>query len=381
MAPKTGVSHERERRMTTTENLQEKERIILELRALYRRYGYGGYKMSRFEEYDLYVRNKDFLSSDRMIVFTDLDGTLMALKPDVTISIIKNTSAEPGTVKKVYYDENVFRADAKAGSFKEIMQTGLECIGDIDRYQLCEVLRLAAGSLQAINGDYMLDISHLGLVSGALLAAGVQAERYGEALALIRDKNRAGLLQFCRAGGYDDTLLPQLVATYGDANEVLAKLRGLCRNGEMQTAFDELQGICTVLAQGGLAGRVQIDFSVVNDMNYYNGIIFQGFINGIPTAVLRGGQYDRLMAKMGRAGSGAVGFAVYLDELELHTGAERADVDVLLLYRPGDDVAKLDRAVRALTAQGKTVSAQRVKPAKLRCNSVLRLEDWRGEDE
>ena len=125
MAPKTGISHERERRMTTTENLQEKERIILELRALYRRYGYGGYKMSRFEEYDLYVRNKDFLSSDRMIVFTDLDGTLMALKPDVTISIIKNTSAEPGTVKKVYYDENVFRADAKAGSFKEIMQTGL----------------------------------------------------------------------------------------------------------------------------------------------------------------------------------------------------------------------------------------------------------------
>ena len=51
------------------------------------------------------------------------------------------------------------------------------------------------------------------------------------------------------------------------------------------------------------------------------------------------------------------------------------------LYRPGDDVAKLDRAVHALTAQGKTVSAQRVKPAKLRCNSVLRLEDWRGEDE
>ena len=116
-------------------------------------------------------------------------------------------------------------------------------------------------------------------------------------------------------------------------------------------------------------------------MNYYNGIIFQGFINGIPTAVLRGGQYDRLMAKMGRAGGGAVGFAVYLDELETRTGAERADVDVLLLYRPGDDVAKLDRAVHALTAQGKTVSAQRVKPAKLRCNSVLRLEDWRGEDE
>ena len=50
-------------------------------------------------------------------------------------------------------------------------------------------------------------------------------------------------------------------------------------------------------------------------MSYYNGIVFRGFSYGIPDRVLSGGQYDRLMEKMGKK-SNAVGFAIYLDELE-----------------------------------------------------------------
>ena len=74
--------------------LRSGEQIMYRLRGLYERYGYRRFKMSKFEEYDLYVRNKDFLVSDRMITFTDALGILMALKPDVTLSIIKNTLAE-----------------------------------------------------------------------------------------------------------------------------------------------------------------------------------------------------------------------------------------------------------------------------------------------
>ena len=50
-------------------------------------------------------------------------------------------------------------------------------------------------------------------------------------------------------------------------------------------------------------------------MNYYNGIVFKGYVNGIPSGVLSGGQYDSLLAKLGRK-SRAVGFAVYMDLLE-----------------------------------------------------------------
>ncbi|MBR4845925.1 MAG: ATP phosphoribosyltransferase regulatory subunit, partial [Bacteroidaceae bacterium] len=102
---------------------RREEQAVFALRELYETYGYAPYKMSKFEEYDLYVRNKDFLISDGIITFTDTDGKLMALKPDVTLSIIKNSKDRPGCVRKVYYNENVYRVSEDAHCFKEIMQT------------------------------------------------------------------------------------------------------------------------------------------------------------------------------------------------------------------------------------------------------------------
>ena len=147
--------------MSITETiLQNDEKAVYRLRSLYRSYGYTPYKMSKFEEYDLYVRNKDFLVSDSVITFTDKSGKLMALKPDVTLSIIKNTRDMPAGVQKLCYNENVYRLSDSSGSYKEIMQTGLECMGQIDIYCLCEVLSLAVQSLGAIADDFVLDVSH-----------------------------------------------------------------------------------------------------------------------------------------------------------------------------------------------------------------------------
>ena len=137
------------------------EKIIFSLRSLYSKHGYAPYKMSKFEEYDLYVKNKDFLISDSVITFTDTNGKLMALKPDVTLSIIKNSKDACETVQKLYYNENVYRISKGTKVFKEIMQVGLECIGNIDNYCIFEVLMLAAQSLKNISADAILDISHL----------------------------------------------------------------------------------------------------------------------------------------------------------------------------------------------------------------------------
>lgn len=125
-------------------------RIEDRLEALWRRFGYAPYKMSRFEEYELYVRNKDFLQSDRVITFSGKDGRLLAMKPDVTLSIVKNAPEAPGAVRKVYYRENVYRQDRDSGAFKEILQAGLECVGDLGAYEAAEVVYLAAKSLEAI---------------------------------------------------------------------------------------------------------------------------------------------------------------------------------------------------------------------------------------
>lgn len=73
--------------------LQQSEKIIFSLRELYLSKKFSPYRMSKFEEYDLYADNKDFLVSDNVITFNDIGGKLMALKPDVTLSIIKNSVA------------------------------------------------------------------------------------------------------------------------------------------------------------------------------------------------------------------------------------------------------------------------------------------------
>ena len=106
--------------------LKTQEQTGLKLRELYRLHGYKQFKMNQFEEYDLYVRNKDFLICDSVITFTDTSGRLMALKPDVTLSIIKNTKNINGQ-SKVYYDENVYRISDSTKSFKEIKLTPLDC--------------------------------------------------------------------------------------------------------------------------------------------------------------------------------------------------------------------------------------------------------------
>ena len=84
-------------------NLKNYEKAVFALREIYLSYGYLPYKMSKFEEYDLYLKNKEFLVSDRVITFTDTNGKLLALKPDVTLSILKNASGEK---QKVCYSLN-----------------------------------------------------------------------------------------------------------------------------------------------------------------------------------------------------------------------------------------------------------------------------------
>lgn len=341
--------------------LKEEERVAFALRSLYRRYGYLPYKMNKFETYDLYASNKDFLVGDGVITFNDTDGKLLALKPDVTLSIIKNTAENTGK-QKVYYNENVYRISGETKQFKEIMQAGLECIGEVDAYDVFETVSLAAGSLCAISENFVLDISHLGIVSAVLSSFGLSDKYNREIMRKIAEKNLHDTQALCENYGVSaentDKLL-SVIRSYGDMKTVLDKLAPLCTAGEAKTAYDELYTLYTLLKDSEYADRIRIDFSVVNDMKYYNGIVFKGFVDGIPEGVLSGGQYDRLMKRMGR-NARAIGFAVYLDLLDgFGKKKSETDVDVIVLYDEKTPVETVKTNVQLLVAMGKTVSAQK----------------------
>lgn len=352
--------------------LKNDEKCVFEMRELYQRYGYAQYKMSKFEEYDLYVRNKDFLVSDNVITFTDTDGKLMALKPDVTLSIIKNGADKLNSVQKVYYNENVYRVSGTSRSFKEIMQVGLECIGDIDDYCIYEVIMLAAKSLENISKDYVLDISHLGIVSAVIETLGVDGELKSEIIKCIGEKNTYEIEKLCKDAGVNPENAVKLVSTYGSPKKVIAVLKEMnIKNADEQIA--RLESITSVLEKEGF--NVSIDFSVINDMNYYNGFVFKGFIKGISSGVLCGGQYDKLMKKMGRT-SGAIGFAVYLDMLErLAVNNKKYDVDTLIVYDDKCTISAINKAIELFSSDTVSVMAQRSVPEKLKYRQLLRLNE------
>lgn len=355
-------------------SLRADERISLLLRDMYRQMGYLPCRVSQFEEYDLYMRNKRFLASEQVISFSDADGRLMALRPDVTLSIIKNTQ-DDGAMRKLCYAERVYRVPRGARGFKEITQTGLEVIGTVDAYAMGEVLSLAARSLAAISDSWALDIADLGIVSGILSATELTDAARTQLLDLISGKNLHGLRALCRTLGIDETtcaLLMNLVTVYGPLEQTLAQYEAMELPAACAGALDDLRAVQRMLAAFGVTG-VNLDFSVVNDMNYYNGLIFSGFIDGIPQSILSGGRYDLLMKRMGRRAQ-AMGFAVYLDQMDrLAEEKDAFDVDLLITY--GDAAggeAAVGMAREAMNA-GETVRVQREGEAVIRSRRTIRL--------
>lgn len=362
--------------------LKNEERAIMKLRALYRSYGYMPYKMSKFEEYDLYVRNKDFLVSDRIITFNDTNGKLMALKPDVTLSIIKNGEDAVGVKQKVYYNENVYRVSDSTHQYKEIMQAGLECVGDIDAYDIYEAVTLAAESLLEISESFVLDVAHLGILTALLNGMDADEGLRREIARCIAGKNRHELERICADAGVEAEQAERLcrfVGIYGSPARVLSELLPLCESAEARAAYEELALLARLVENKPYANRIRFDFSIVNDMNYYNGIVFRGFLSGICEGVLSGGQYDKLMRRMGRK-SGAVGFALYLDLLEeLERERSEFDVDTLVLYDQSTDCEALSSKMTELIGEGKRASAQKAIPQKLRYRTCVDLR--KGEKE
>lgn len=360
-----------------TDNLRYDEQAVFLLRSLYSKYGYKQYKMRKFEEYDLYVRNKDFLISDSVITFNDTNGKLMALKPDVTLSIVKNTKDSDGSVQKVYYDENVYRVSKGTHSYKEIKQAGLECIGDVDTYCVCEVLSLAVKSLMTISESCVVDVSDLAILFALYDYIGLSYETRKRMTSLISDKNTHEMKRLCEdmsVSAESTALLEELISYNGTPDEILPRLKAMAERIGAQAEFSEFESVVSSLDEE-LQSKLRIDFSVVSDINYYNGIVFKGFIDKIPDSVLSGGRYDSLMQSMSRK-SKAIGFAVYIDMLERFNIKEREfDYAAVLLYSENDSISTVKNAAQRLTNEYGCVFTAKKLPEKATYGKLFELQN------
>ncbi len=351
--------------------LRKAEKALYDLSSLYEGAGYEKYKMRKFEEYSLYSENKSFLNSDRIITFSDIGGKLLALKPDVTLSIAKNY--EEGEQTKVYYNENVYRLSRETKEYTEITQIGLELIGNCDIYGMCEVLSLAMGSLECIDENYIIEISHMGFVSGLFDVLNLSKNAKSAVIEAINKKAPHELQRACdefSLPGASAKLIKGIASLNGDFEATLEKASEYAVNEKMTKALTELKEIYKIIGDG----RIVLDFSNVNDDGYYNGIIFKGYINNVPKVVLSGGRYDKLMEKLDKKAE-AIGFAVYLGEIEKYIKDDiRFDADILLTYTEADRAEDVFKKASELRLTGKSVRVQKT-DGKVRYGEILKAED------
>ncbi len=354
--------------MPENKMLSFQEIISMKLAELFGSFGYKKFKMSKFEEYDLYIENKSFLKSENIIAFNDPTGKLMALKPDVTLSIAKNTADNETEPRKLFYSENVYRVSGNMHEFKEIPQVGLEFIGDVDTYSLCEVITLAKLALSEISDSFVLDISHMGLLIGLLESTGLSYDIREKITEYVGTKNSHEIRRVLRENGVSPDLaekISTLASLYGSIDNIIPMAEQLVVNETTETAVNELKEICHTLKQSGQADKVNIDFSVVSDISYYNGITFRGFVENVPKTILSGGRYDNLLKKLGK-NSGAVGFAVYMDLLSyLCKDRTSYDADILLVYDKNDAPEKVYETANKLRSEGNRVFVSSVP-----CNNI-----------
>ncbi len=292
--------------------LKFEEQVVFAMRKLFVNGGYRQFKMSKFEEYDLYSKNKDFLVNDGVITFNDTNGKLLALKPDVTLSIIKN-SKDLSSLQKYYYNENVYRISESTHAYKEIMQTGLECIGPISDVEVVEVVSLAIECLKVVSNSTILALSNVGLLNAILDDYKVAEEKRADIIKAINEKNVGELKLIVSDEQF--SAIKCLTHSFSNYEETLLALAKIVKSNESKALLTDFEGVCRKLADNGYDNVLAIDFSITDSDGYYSGIVFKGYINGIAQRVLSGGQYDKLMKRMGR-NAGAIGFAVYLDGLE-----------------------------------------------------------------
>ena len=363
--------------------LAKEDELGIRLPLLFESRGYKKYRMSKFEEYSFYSDNRKFLTDDGVIAFNNADGRLMALKPDITLSIVKNAKLSE-KLTRLYYNESVFRISHAAKDFREIKQCGVEVLGDIDSYITSEVIILAANSLKMIDPNYSISLSHNDIVLSLIDECSISLADRKRLAGCIGSKNTHDFRKICSECGIADETADKITSLFTidlPVDEAIEKIDAVVDTEKTVNALNEIKALRNAICNCDIFDKIHIDLSVTQHIDYYNGIVFRGYVEKAPAAVLSGGRYDPLARKI-RDNIGAIGFAVYLDNLNLYYRKHREfDTDILIINRDASNTDKLIDAANGFCNEGMSVCIEREKPDSYRCRKTYIFENGKLTEE
>lgn len=273
---------------------------------LYQRYGYCQVETPTFEAYDFFTTG-DQINGDDLFKLVAANGKIMALKPDATLQIARMAAInhhDPEEIAKFSYLTNIYRNfPAPDIEKKETTQTGIEYFGNASPSCDAEIVALAILSLKIAGVENIhIDLGHVGLVDEALKLSGLPEEDRRKLFRMIENKNIGDIKDFLNEKPVDPEVreiiikLPQL---FGPAASVLPELQALEKHQALGACAGTVISIFEQLRDLGFADYVSFDLGFTNNMHYYSGMIFKGYIEDYGEPVINGGRYDTLSSRFG----------------------------------------------------------------------------------
>lgn len=254
--------------------------------------------------------------------FTDTDGRMLAIRPDVTSSVARAAAtlfAESERPLRLCYVAPVFRQQPQSHAEwrRESTQIGCELIGANSSAADMEVLAIICEVLERLDLDRhcSITLNDVEVFNGIAEQLKLHPDSRNEMRELVDTRNAADLESFL--AGYssaeDSKAFAQLIQLSGK-RKTLSDARRLITNARSQSALDRLECLWSVIEALQLTDRFEIDLGDVSRLDYYTGLTFKIYASGAGTRVGSGGRYDGLTASFGRA-EPAVGFVLELDAL------------------------------------------------------------------
>ncbi len=305
-----------------SQEAQTREGITDAVRSLFSQKGYVPIETPTLEVMDV-MRAGGHLSG-APFKFFDSQGDLLAMRPDVTLQVARmcatRLAGQPGPFR-FRYQQRVFRETEgqMRAAAREVTQMGIECIGlggpDID----AEVIGLCVAALEASGvSDFYIVLATVGVLRALLAASGAPQEWVTQVFSAYHSSNLVDLDQLT-----DTQKACPAPPVFADAIRALPRIRGgveaidearkLVEPLGCTDGLDDLAQVVSSLEQSGLAGRIRIDFSVMNSFDYYTGMVFQACSPQVGSPLGSGGRYDKMLAAYGDARP-AAGFAFFLEQ-------------------------------------------------------------------
>ncbi|MBI3356907.1 MAG: ATP phosphoribosyltransferase regulatory subunit [Nitrospirae bacterium] len=319
-------------------------RLESQLLAHVNRWGYDEIILPTFEYLDVLAPGLEPELIEKCYQFADrTTGRILLLRPDATAQIARTVAMGMMGSRlplRLSYRATVFRYEPEhAGRDREIFQVGAELIGADDPTADCEIISLLTECLQRVGlHSFKISLGHVGFFKGLLVRAGLSLEgqKRAEQAAARKDLPRLEeiLLQERVTKTFARAILeaPELC---GQA-EVLARGRELTGNEKpLVQALDRLTKVYQLLCSAGYRDSLFLDLGEFRGFDYYDGVVFDVFADGVGVELGGGGRYDHLIGRFGR-NIPSTGFALNVDRLfqglDLsEKTSEVARVDVLVV--------------------------------------------------